>query len=147
MTDHHLTENPLDLEALLSETEDDSCGALLVFGGTVRNLNEGQSVDSMSYSAHHALAEKALREIEQQALQNFAISQCRCIHRLGKLQLGELSVLVVVRAAHRDAAFAAGRWAIDNLKARTAIWKQEHYTGGDSKWLDGTALNTEHHEQ
>lgn len=138
----HITQNSLDIAALLSETENERCGAVVVFGGTVRNLNDGKPVSGMSYSAHQALAAKTIAEIEQDALASFEIAECRCIHRYGELELKELSVLVVTRAAHRGPAFEAARWAIDEIKARTAIWKEEHYVGGDSSYLEGTPLAT-----
>lgn len=142
----HLTEDPLSLETLLTETANDESGALVIFGGTVRNLNDGQPVLGMSYSAYTPLAEKTLRDIETEALARYAITACRLIHRTGRLALGELSVLVVVRAAHRPAAFEAARWAIDTLKQRVPVWKEEHYVQGDSRFLEGTSL-VNHPEQ
>ncbi len=137
-----LLATPLDLHALLAETDSTDCGALVVFGGTVRNANEGRSVSGMAYSAYAPLAEKTLAEIEQETLRQFDIRHCRILHRTGELALGELSVLVVVRAAHRDTAFAAARHAIDTLKQRVPVWKQERYTDGDSRYLEGIPLET-----
>ncbi len=131
---------PLVLEPLLRETEDVSSGALVVFYGTVRDYNDGRPVQSMTYEAHVALAEKVLAEIEQEALAKFGARRCRIQHRIGHLGLGEPSVLIVVRAGHRDAAYAASRYAIDALKQRAPIWKEEHYADGDSRYLDGIPL-------
>lgn len=136
----HLQSEPLDLAAVLAETEDERSGALAVFGGTVRNVNENRCVRGIEYSAHDALAEKTLAGIEQEALQRFDIHRCRILHRSGALRLREFSVLVVVRAAHRDAAFAAARFAIDTLKQRVPIWKKEHYVDGESRYLEGVPL-------
>ena len=138
----HLTDSSLDIDALLAETEDETCGALVIFSGAVRLNNEGRTVDSIDYSAHTALAEKTLREIEQETREKFGVPQCRLVHRVGKLALGELSVLVVVRAGHRPEAFEAARWAIDSLKKRVPIWKEEFYASGDSEYLDGTPLES-----
>ncbi|MGH8458693.1 MAG: molybdenum cofactor biosynthesis protein MoaE, partial [Nevskiales bacterium] len=121
----HLQTRALDLAALLHETDGPCSGALVVFGGTVRNENEGRPVTGMSYSAYAPLAEKALTEIEQDTLRRFDIQQCRIVHRIGELSLQEFSVLVVVRAAHRATAFDAARYAIDALKQRVPIWKEE----------------------
>ena len=132
--------DPLELEPLLRETEDDASGALVVFYGTVRDENEGRPVQSMTYEAHVPLAEKALREIEQEALDKFGVRRCRIQHRIGHLELGEPSVLIVVRAGHRDEAYAASRYAIDEVKQRAPIWKEEHYADGDSRYLDGVPL-------
>lgn len=132
--------SPLDVNALLQETEDPGSGALIVFYGTVRDQNEGQPVNGMSYEAHVSMAEKVLAEIEQEAIQRFGARQVRIQHRIGALALGEPSVLVVVRAAHRAEAYAASRYAIDELKQRAPIWKEEHYVSGDSRYLDGVPL-------
>ncbi len=135
-----VTEEPLDLNALLAETEDPGSGALVVFSGTVRDQNDGRSVSSMTYEAHVALAERVLQQIEAEALARFSARRCRIVHRLGPLALGEVSVYVVVRAAHRAEAFAAARYGIEAVKQRVPIWKREHYLDGDSRYLEGTPL-------
>jgi molybdopterin synthase catalytic subunit len=132
-----LTTDVLDIEALLTQTEDPECGAMIVFGGTVR-LDDG--VQSIDYTAYAPIAEKVLAEIEQEALQRFDIRHCRLVHRTGLLKLGELSVLVVVRAGHRGPAFEAARWAIDTLKVRVPVWKEEHTSGGRSSFVKGQPL-------
>lgn len=131
---------PLRLEPLLAETEDHASGALVIFHGTVRDENEGQPVHSMAYEAHVSMAENVLRAIEAEALAKFEVRHCRIQHRIGHLELGEPSVQIVVRAAHRAAAYEASRYAIDELKQRAPIWKEEHYTSGDSRYLDGVPL-------
>lgn len=136
----HLRSEPLDLAALLDETGNPASGALVVFGGTVRNENQGRTVSGIDYTAHASLAEKTLAEIEQDTLRRFDIQQCRIVHRTGDLSLQEFSVLVVVRAAHRAEAFDAARHAIDTLKQRTPIWKQERYIDGDSRYLEGVPI-------
>jgi molybdopterin synthase catalytic subunit len=140
MTITRILTTPLSLDALLAETEDDGSGALIIFAGTVRNQNEGQPVAGMTYEAHTELAEKTLAEIEAEAIAQFGARHCRIQHRIGRLALGEASVLVVVRAAHRAQAYEASRYAIDQLKGRAAIWKEEHYIGGQSKYLEGVPL-------
>lgn len=135
-----ITDQPLDLNLLIAETADNVCGALITFVGTVRNHNEDRSVRAMTYEAHVSLAEKMLRELEDEVLSRFDVQQCRIQHRIGTLQLGEASVIIIVRASHRDAAYQASRYAIDELKQRTPIWKEEHYVTGDSRYLDGVPL-------
>ncbi len=135
-----VTDAPLDLAALLAETDDPACGGLVVFGGTVRNENEGRPVQAVTYEAHIALAEKVLRELEADVLARFAVRHCRIQHRIGTLHLGEPSVYIVVRAGHRAEAFDAAEYAIDELKQRVPIWKEEHYVAGDSRYLDGVPL-------
>lgn len=136
----HLTHSPLQLEDLLSP-DNHASGACLLFTGTVREHNEGRPVSGMSYSAHEALAEKALADICREARERHAIESCRIVHRLGDLSLGDVSVAIAVHAAHRDAAYAASRWAIEELKQRVPIFKREHYIDGDSRYLDGTTLD------
>ncbi|MBI5958979.1 MAG: molybdenum cofactor biosynthesis protein MoaE [Chloroflexi bacterium] len=135
-----IVDSPLELEPLLRETEDPGSGALVIFYGTVRNENEGRPVQAMTYEAHVALAEKTLNEIEAETLEKFGVRRCRIQHRIGTLQLGEPSVLIVVRGGHRTEAYAASRYAIDEVKQRAAIWKEEHYADGDSRYLDGVPL-------
>ena len=133
----HLTDDPLDLDALMAETADDRCGALVVFGGTVRLNNAGREVESMDYSAYGPLAARTLADIEAEAMDKFEAHACRIQHRTGRLGLGEVSVYVVVRAVHRDAAFEAARYALEELKARVAVWKNEFYADGSSAYLEG----------
>ena len=135
-----LTDQPLVLEDLLAETADPSCGALIVFAGTVRNHNDGRDVNRIDYSAYAPLAERTMAEIETETLQRFDIQACRVCHRIGALEIGDVSIYAVVRAGHRAEAFEAGRFAVEALKHRVAVWKREHYADGDAEWLDGTAL-------
>jgi molybdopterin synthase catalytic subunit len=137
-----IVEQPLELEPLLRETEDHASGALVIFYGTVRDENDNRPVGSMTYEAHVGLAEKMLQAIEAEAIEKFGVRRCRIQHRIGHLELGEPSVMIVVRAAHRAEAYAASRYAIDELKERAPIWKEEHYTDGDSRYLDGVPLRT-----
>lgn len=141
--DRWISSEPLDLNELLRETEDPGSGALVVFCGTVRDENQGRPVQAVGYEAHLALAEKALRELEADMLRRFGLRRCRIQHRLGTLALGEASVLIVVRAAHRAEALAAAGYAIDELKRRVPIWKEEHYQGGESRYLAGVPLQNE----
>ena len=138
-----ISKNPLDLTRIIDETSNDASGALLIFAGTVRNNNDGKEVVSMTYEAHESMAEKVLREIEIETENKFDIHQCRLQHRIGLLRLGDVSVYVVVRSGHRDEGYKASRYAIDELKRRTPIWKEEHYVDGESQYLDGTPLNVE----
>lgn len=136
----HLREDPLELDALLRETEDPSCGGLAVFTGTVRDHNDGRPVEALTYEAHAPLADRTLAEIEEEVLDRFDVRRCRIQHRVGTLAVGEASVAVVVRAPHRDAAFRACRHAIDQVKARIPVWKKEHYADGEDGYVEGTPL-------
>ena len=136
-----LSEDPLDLGSLLAETADSSCGGLVVFSGDVRDHNAGrQDVVAMEYEAHVEMAEKVLAAIEAEVLARFEVRRCRIQHRLGRVELGQSSVIVVCRAAHRGAAFEGARYGIDELKARAPIWKREFYSDGTAVYLDGVPL-------
>lgn len=136
----HIGEEPIDLDALLEATESPDAGAVVVFGGTVRRHHDGKAVTAIDYSAYEPLAEKALAEVEAQTLERFDVLSCRIRHRTGALQVGELSVLVVVRAAHRGEAFEAARHAIDTLKRTAPVWKREAYADGTEVYLQGEPL-------
>lgn len=139
--DPWLSREPLNLDALLKETYDESCGGLVIFSGDIRRQNQGRAdVVAMEYEAHGPIAAKVLAQIEEEIRHRFQVARIRIQHRLGRVALGESSVLVVCRAAHRDAAFQGARYGIDELKVRTPIWKREHYSDGTSKYLDGTPL-------
>ncbi len=142
----YVTREPLDLDALLAETEDPGSGALAVFGGTVREMNDGRPVSGMTYDGHTSMGAKVLARLEEQAIERFGVRRCRIIHRIGALELGETSVYVVVRSAHRGSSFEAARWAIDTLKEELPVWKEEHYIDGESRYLRGTPLGSEDDE-
>lgn len=135
-----LSEQDLDLLPLLAETEDESCGALVVFGGVVRNHHDQRPVSALTYTAHNAIAEKVIAEVEAEAKEKFGVPQCQIVHRVGDLAIGDTAVYAVVRAAHRGAAFEAAKYAIDKVKERAPIWKQERYADGQLEYRDGAAL-------
>lgn len=137
-----ITREPLDVTTLLADTENDTCGAFVVFGGTVRNHHEGRGVAGMRYSAYEPMAERVLEELEEETCRRFGVAECRIVHRIGELGIGEASVLVAVRSAHRGDAFSAGQYAIDTLKERLPVWKEDFYTDGSSGYQDGTPLVT-----
>lgn len=110
-------------------------GAYASFEGWVRNHNEGRAATGLRYESYRALAEAEGERILDEALARFAIADAACVHRIGDLEVGDLAVWVGVSAAHRDAAFAACRWIIDEVKSRVPIWKHERYIDGDAQWL------------
>jgi molybdopterin synthase catalytic subunit len=123
-------------EALRSSLEDRGCGAYAAFEGWVRDQNEGQRVMQLDYEAYEALGIKEGNLIIAEAVERFGVRAARCVHRLGELQIGEVAVWVGVSAPHRDEAFAACRFIIDEVKHRVPIWKKEHYADGDSGWVN-----------
>jgi molybdopterin synthase catalytic subunit len=118
-------------------------GAQLLFHGTVRNRNEGRPVVAVSYDVFAPLAEATFREIGEEACARFGPAlRVVVVHRSGRLELGEVSVVVGVASPHRDEAYLASRYVIEQLKVRSPVWKQEHYADGDSAWLRGHALRS-----
>lgn len=130
-----VTESPLDPAPLVRFVDAPEMGAVVTFSGNVRNHNRGRQVEYLEYDAYRPMAERQLREIAEEAAQRWG---CRIAiqHRVGRLEIGEASVLVVTACAHRGDAFDACRWAIDTLKERVPIWKREVWEGGES-WIEG----------
>lgn len=135
----------------LPETEklnlmEPSCGGFVTFEGWVRNRNDGQQVLSLEYQAYEALALKEGNRIIGEVLERFPVANVLCIHRVGRLEIGELAVWVAVSAGHRDEAFKACRYVIDEIKHRVPIWKKEYYVGGDSGWVNCEACASHAHD-
>ncbi len=131
----HLADSALDIAVLRAPLAHAQAGAYASFEGWVRDHNDGRAVDGLRYEAYAALAEAEGRRIADEALARFDILDLRCVHRIGDLAIGDLAVWVGVVAAHRDAAFGACRYVIDEVKARVPIWKRERYREGDAGWL------------
>jgi len=132
---------PIAEAALLSELAEPGHGAQLVFRGVVRNLNLGRAVVAVTYDAHAPMAERVFREIAEEARQRWGVGLgVGIVHRMGRVAVGEASVLIVVGSAHRDEGYQASRYAIEQIKVRAPIWKQEHYVDGDDQWVKGHSL-------
>ena len=132
----HLSSIPIDAAGLQQTLTDDRAGACVTFEGWVRNRNEGQPVQSLEYEAYAPLAEKEGERILAEAREKFPLLAAIAVHRVGHLPLGEMAVWVGVTAEHRDAAFAASRYIIDEAKARLPVWKKEHYASGATAWIN-----------
>jgi molybdopterin synthase catalytic subunit len=126
---------PLDPAALARELEHVGAGALVVFEGRVRDVNEGRAVLRLDYEAYEELALPEGGRILAAAVQRFHLLGARATHRTGSLELGEAAVWVGVLAGHRGEAFEACRWIIDEIKQRLPIWKREHYADGGRAWV------------
>ena len=136
MTKHFsLSDTPFDTASERAKLLDDRVGGFASFEGWVRDHNDGRPVNGLRYEAYAALAEAEGERVLTEALSKFDILDARCVHRVGDLAIGELAVWVGVSAAHRDAAFAACRYVIDEVKSRVPIWKHERYVDGDAGWL------------
>jgi molybdopterin synthase catalytic subunit len=131
-----LTREPIDAEKLVAETKRGEDGAVVVFDGIVRNNTRGRQTLHLDYEAYEEMALKQMRELAEQTREKFGVRQLTIVHRLGRLEVGETSVLIVVASAHRGAAFEACRWVIDTLKKTVPIWKKETFVDG-AVWADG----------
>jgi len=131
----HLSETPIDSATLSRELAHASAGGCVTFAGWVRDHNDGRAVLRLGYQAYAPLAVSEGERILVEAREKFGIIDAHCAHRVGTLEIGELAVWVGVSAAHRDAAFSACRYIIDEVKQRVPIWKNEHYADGESGWL------------
>jgi len=133
--DFSLQETALDIAALRAPLAHAQAGAYASFEGWVRDHHGGRSVTGLHYEAYVALAQTEGEKVLAEARSRFDIIDIRCAHRTGELTIGDLAVWVGVTAAHRDAAFAACRYVIDEIKSRVPIWKHERYAEGDATWL------------
>jgi MoaE-MoaD fusion protein len=131
----------IDTEVVLRKLKQPADGAAVVFEGVVRNNTRGRRTLYLNYEAYEEMALKQMDGLAEQALQQFPIRDVAVVHRLGRLEIGEASVLIVVVAAHRAAAFDACRWVIDALKRTVPIWKKEYFEDG-AVWADGEPFPT-----
>jgi adenylyltransferase/sulfurtransferase len=136
MAAFRFSRTPIDANALRAQLADPTCGGYASFEGLVRNHNEGMSVRHLEYEAFEPLAVKEGERIIAEAVERFGIEHASCVHRIGDLAIGEMAVWVGVSARHRDEAFRACRYIIDEVKHRVPIWKKEHYQNGDSGWVN-----------
>lgn len=134
MERYRIVDQPIGVEAVLAEMADPACGGQTVFTGTVRNHFEGRASRGLIYEVYRPMAEAEMARIGKEILAKHDISHFVMIHRVGRLDLGEISVLVAAAAAHRDAAFAAAREGIERLKAEVPIWKKELWADGNAVW-------------
>lgn len=131
-----LTREVIEAEKLVAAAKQGEDGAVVVFDGIVRNNTRGRRTLYLDYEAYEEMALKQMHGLAEQALEKYAIRHVTIVHRLGHLEIGESSVLVIVASAHRGAAFDACRWIIDTLKKTVPIWKKETFADG-AVWADG----------
>jgi molybdopterin synthase catalytic subunit len=136
MSGFRFSRHGLEPRALAAELADPACGGYCAFEGWVRDHNDGAPVRHLEYEAFESLAVREGERIIAEAIARFGVRHAACAHRIGDLAVGELAVWVGVSAAHRDEAFRACRYIIDEVKHRLPIWKKEHYRSGDSGWVN-----------
>ena len=137
MKNFDITSEEIIPSELIIRLEEPDCGAIATFSGTVRKQNNNRDVTKLHYQSYKTLAVKEGNIILVEALKQFEVVNVLCLHRIGELNIGDLAVWVGVSSGHRDAAFKACRYIIDEIKTRVPIWKKEIYVDGDSGWLEG----------
>ena len=129
-----LQAEPVDVASLAAAARGDGDGAIALFLGTVRNVNEGRGVHFLEYEAYAGMAEREMQRIADEAAVRFGVTRVDIVHRIGRLEIGEASVAIAVAAPHRAAAIDACRFVIDTLKQKVPIWKREHFADGTTLW-------------
>jgi molybdopterin synthase catalytic subunit len=131
-----LTRDPIDAASLVAASKHPSDGAVIVFDGIVRNYTRDRQTLHLDYEAYEEMAHRQMQTLAAQARKNYAVRHVTIVHRLGRLQIGETSVLIIVASAHRAQAYEASRWLIDTLKKTVPIWKKETFVDG-AVWAAG----------
>ncbi len=126
-----LTNKKLNLQECYDFVEDDSCGGITAFIGTVRNDTKGKTVKQLEFTSYASMAKKEMQKIAEQALEKFEIHKIAIHHAEGMLQIKDIPVIITVSSKHRKAAFLACEFAIDTLKETVPIWKKEYFTDGE----------------
>lgn len=137
-----VTSEPLDAEAIATLVDAAGDGAIVTFAGLVRNHNQGRRVQFLEYEAYEALAVRALQRIIDEAGDLWPGARVAVHHRLGRLQIGQASIVIAAASPHRADAFAACRYTIERVKQIVPIWKREYFEGGDV-WLEGATADPE----
>jgi MoaE-MoaD fusion protein len=129
---YRVVSTPLSPEAIAAEVDDPAAGGVVIFSGVVRNETGGRAVKFLEYEAHAPMAEAKMREIGDAVRARWPdVKRVALLHRIGRLEIGESSVLIAVSAGHRQEAFEACKYAIDTLKRTVPVWKKEHFEDGE----------------
>ncbi|MFN0093875.1 MAG: molybdenum cofactor biosynthesis protein MoaE [Dehalococcoidia bacterium] len=131
-----VTDQVLDPNAAIAAVASPAAGAIDVFLGVVRNNNLGRRVGHLVYDAYPSMAEKVMAQIAQEAKERFGLEDVAVLHRTGRLEIGEASLLIAVSCGHRKASFEGGHWLVDEVKKRVPVWKKEVWEDGEA-WIEG----------
>ncbi|MBH8604539.1 MULTISPECIES: molybdenum cofactor biosynthesis protein MoaE [unclassified Thermoactinomyces] len=134
MKNFSVTREKIELSPLIEWVQDRNCGAITTFMGTVRELTNGKKTIFLEYEAYQEMAEKMLQKIGEETLEKFDCSKIAIVHRIGRLEIGDVAVAIAVSSPHRDASFKGCRYAIEKIKELVPIWKKEHGEDG-SFWV------------
>jgi molybdopterin synthase catalytic subunit len=130
-----LTHDEIDYSALTESVRSDLSGAVVLFLGTVREMTDGRKTVALDYDAYPAMAQTKMAELEADARNKWPVDNVGIVHRLGHLEVGDVSVAVAVSCPHRQQAFEAGKFLIDQLKLTVPIWKKENFSDGTTEWV------------
>ena len=130
-----ITDTVITAEDVIQAVEADDAGAIVPFLGTVRNNTDGHKVSYLEYEAYAPMAEKKMAEIAQEIREKWGLDRVAMIHRVGRLEIGEVSVAIAVASTHRKEAFEACKYAMDRLKQIVPIWKREVWEDGEQEWV------------
>lgn len=133
---YRITEEPIRPDALFNLVRSDADGAVVTFAGVVRDNSLGRETEHLVYDAYREMAERKLREIGTEIKAKWGLDRVAILHRVGRMEIGEISVLIAVASPHRREAFEACHYAIDRLKQTVPIWKKEVWTDGET-WVEG----------
>ena len=131
-----ITHEPLDPAPLVDAVRRDESGAVALFYGVVRNENMGRNVQYLEYDAYPEMAIKKMKEVADEVRAKFPVTGIGVLHRIGRLEIGETSLLVAVSSGHRSEAFAACHYAVDRIKQIVPVWKKEVWEDGEA-WIEG----------
>ena len=130
-----VTTEPLDVQHVHNLVKTPADGAVVTFDGIVRDNFDGRAVRYLEYEAYAAMAEKKMAEIAEEMRNKFAVGDVAMVHRIGRLEIGESSILIAVAAPHRQPAFEACAYAMDRVKEEVPVWKKEFFADGESHWV------------
>lgn len=131
-----VTPDELDTAEAIASVGSPAAGAINVFLGVVRDNNLGRQVQYLEYDAYPSMAEKVMRELADEAKERFGLENCAVLHRTGRLEIGEASLLIAVSCGHRAASFEAGHWLVNEIKKKVPVWKKEVWEDGEA-WIEG----------
>ena len=129
-----LTHGPIEIQEFLKHSNSFGSGAGVIFLGIVRNHSQGKPVLYLEYETYEEMAERMLEELADSALRRWGLEEVRCLHRIGRVGLGEIAVAIETQSAHRAEAYQASRYLIEEIKHRVPIWKKEYFADGTSQW-------------
>lgn len=133
-----VTRDPIEPESVLAQVGATEDGAVVLFLGVVRDHNDGSAVTGLTYDAYDTMAAGVLDEITAEAAARLGTDRIAVVHRVGELEIGDVSVAIAASSPHRAESFDAARYVIAEIKKRLPVWKKEHYVGAESRWLEGT---------